>query len=416
MNNKRIIELLRGYAIFFLCLFIFTMWGINLLSISQTDVETRIPDPKEPELVESGGIRNISFKPRPFLYFYFRELGFDLDMCNGAPKRPDNLVVVIDPPPSIDQQILRELFTWVRKGGNLLLFLPSEHQIDRLLGISRQINKEPLPDYLSLRLPYLNEIETISPAQNSVHRSGGMSFFTVFPEYQGGSTVFMSGRGTGRLAVMAHPDFISGKGLKKQDNIILVTRMVESLAGKRQFSILDTEPTLVMQTRARTMIKKPATIVAKVKKDHLSFYSLLKANPISWVLLQMILALTVLFAVTARRFGKPLTLPDQETGTTSYIRSMGQLLAEKGDATFALSEVLSEFAVLAIKRYGLQGKASLKEIITAIRQGNVEVADDLARIEGKAYQILKGGNQSPASLLSVVRTIERARKELKLYD
>lgn len=416
MNNKRLIELLRGYAIFFLCLFIFTMWGINLLSISQTDVETKILDPKEPELVESGSIKNFSFKPRPFLYFYFRELGFDMDICKGSPTRNDNLVVIIDPPPSIDQQILRELFTWVRKGGNLLLFMPSEHQIDRLLGISRQTSLEPIPDYLALRLPYLNEIETISPTQNSVHRSGGMSFFSVFPEYQGGSTVFISGRGAGRLIIMAHPDFISGNGLKKQDNIILVTRMVESLAGKRSFSILDTEPALMMQARIRTMIKKPATITAKIKKDHLSFYSLLKANPISWVLLQMILALTVLFAVTARRFGSPLTLPDQETGTTSYIMSMGQLLAEKGDATFALSEVLSEFAVLAIKRYGLRGKAPLKEIIAAIRQGNVEVADDLSRIEGQAYQILNGEKQSPAALLRVVRTIERARKELKLYD
>lgn len=416
IDNKRILELLRGYSIFFLCLFIFTMWGINLLSISQTEHKTRKIDPTEPELVESGGMRNISFKPKPFLYYYFRELGFNVAFCNGRPERFDNLLLLIEPPPTINQQTLRELFSWIRQGGNLLLFMPAGHQLDRILGVSRQESSEPIPDYLSLRLPYLNEIETISSTNRSIQRDGGMSYFSVFPETPGGSTVFFSARGKGRIIILSHPDFTSGNGLKKQDNILLVTRMVEHFAASRRFSILDTEPDLVMKTRAKVLVKKYATKPAVEKKEDLSFFSLLKANPISWVLLQMVLALAVLFASTARRFGAPISLPDPETQTITYLRSLGQLLAEKGDTCFALSEILSDFTLLAIKRYGLQPKAPLKEIIAAIRHGNIAVADSLAMIEGETSQILNGTNQSPVSLLRATRTIEWARKELKLYD
>ncbi|MBU1109885.1 MAG: hypothetical protein KKB51_24605 [Candidatus Riflebacteria bacterium] len=416
MNSRKTMDLIRGYAIFFLCLFIFMMWGINLFSISQTEEKVLISENNGPELVGVGATTSYCFKPKPFLYYYFKELGYSIEFCEGVPVSRHKLLMVVDPPHEIEQARLRELFNWVRAGGSLLFFLPAAHGLDRFIGLSRNLHEQDLSNELLLRLPYLDEVELISSDRHAIHRQTGMSFFSVMPEDMGGSSIFMSYRGLGRLLVLAHPDFLNGVGLKKRDNLLLVTRIVEHLATAKNFSILDTQPKLQLQARGRRMVANQRSFMARQKVDHLSFWSLLKANPISWVLMQILVALTVYFISTGRRFGRPVALADPEMRNVSYVRNLGRLLAERGDSSHALSEILYGFASAAIKRYGLAPMAQLKEIIAAIRVGNVEVADSLSRIEGDVNQILNSRNNSPNALLRVVRSLERARKELKLYD
>ncbi len=410
------LELGKGYAIFFLCLFIFTMWGINLLSISQTMQIARLPDPVEPDLVETGSIISKRIKPKPFLYFYLRELGYNISMINHAPVDAAPLLLIIDPPATVQQTVMREIFSWMRNGGNIIFFMTTAHKLDGLLGIQRQQNSHPVPDELYLRLPFLDEIENVSQTTAAVIRSNGMSYFSVFPESHSGSFYFMTARGKGRLVLISHPDLVSGSGLKKQDNLVLLTRTVEYLCRSRQLYIFDPEPEAVIQVRARQMVIKPGSIKTTEKKDDLSFFSLLKANPISWVLAQMLIALSVYFFSLSRRFGSPLPIPETSSSSESHVGSMGKLLASRGDNSFAMSEILSEFAVQAIKRYGLPAKAPFKDIVNAIRQINPATAENLLHNEATIYQILKGMNKSPAALLHATRIIAKARKELKLYD
>jgi len=164
------------------------------------------------------------------------------------------------------------------------------------------------------------------------------------------------------------------------------------------------------------MVANRTNYMARQKFDHLSFWSLLKANPVSWVLLQMLVALTVYFISTGRRFGRPVAFVDQGQRNVSYVRSLGQLLSAGNNSNYALSEILYSFAAAAIKRYGLAPMASLREITAAIREGNIEVADRLSRIEIDVNRILNHRDTSPDMLLRVVRTLEWARKELKLHD
>ncbi|PKL45512.1 MAG: hypothetical protein CVV41_00515 [Candidatus Riflebacteria bacterium HGW-Riflebacteria-1] len=415
MNSRKILHLIRGYSILLLCLFIFTMWGINLFSISQTDEKVLVTENDGPELVEEGAATTRYLKPLPFLYYYFTELGYSIDFCKDVPS-DRKLLLVIDPPQELDRTMFRDLFAWVRAGGNLVFFLPDNSGIDRYIGIERSLHEQELPEELQLRLPYLDEIETISSGRKAIHRQPGMSFFSVMPEQMGGCTVFMSFRGSGRMIVLAHADFLSGLGLKKRDNLVLVTRMVEHLAVGKHLSILDTFPSTPVQVRARRMVPRHRTYMARQKVDHISFWSLVKANPISWVLLQMVLALAVYFYSTGRRFGRAIVLADPDLRNVSYVRNLGKLLAERHNVSHALSEILYGFAAAAIKRYGLAPMAQFREIVVAIRAGNIEVADSLSRVELDIQRILNKNDDSPGVLLRVVRTLERARKELKLHD
>jgi len=415
MNDRKILDLLRGYSIFFLCLFIFAMWGINLFSISQTEKNVMISEDGGPDLVEEPAVTSFYIKPLPLLYYYFLELGYKIEFVRGVPAQ-HGLLLVIDPPSAIDQATLRGLFGWVRSGGNLVFLLPDDHALDRYVGIVRDVHANDLPEDLMLRLPYLDEIETLSTNRKGLHRQPGMSFFSVMPEPMDGSNILMSFRGSGRMMVIGHSDYLTGKGLKKHDNLTLITRLVEHMASDRSFAIFDAFPKSYIKARGRRMVRDRLSYTARQKFDHLSFWSLLKANPVSWVLLQMLVALTVYFISTGRRFGRPVALVDQGQRNVSYVRSIGRMLAEGNNSCYALSEILYGFAAAAIKRYGLDSMAQLREIVAAVREGNVEVADRLSRIERDIDEILNRRNDSPELLLRVVRTLEWARKELKLHD
>ncbi len=416
MNQEKLIELGRGYAIFFLCLFIFTMWGINLFSISQTEENTLLSVEGDQELVETGTIRNVSIKPRPFLYFYLKELGFRVSITSTPPGQQHALLLIIDPPETFPQETLREVFRWIRDGGDVIMFMPKDHRMDRFLGVTRnQAYLEQSPS-ISLYLPFLQEVETVSVYEKGATRDDGMSFFSIFPESLQSSPVLFSARGKGRLIIASHKDFLYGEGLMRNDNLVLVTRLIEHLSPEPQLYLLDTRPNRYIQALTKSMVRKSSLVKAKIKKDHLTFFSLFKANPISWVLVQMIIALLIYFISTAKRFGKPIKMPETTSGSGSFVKQIGSLLHEKDDRIFALSEILSDFAILAIQRFGLKENASLKEIIAAVSDHYPDTAKSLQLSEHEIQNTLKGRAPSDNSLLRVVRTIESARKELKLYD
>lgn len=416
MNQKPSMDVMKGYAIFMLCLFIFTMWGINLFSISQVETESLQTDPKKTELVEVGAVRSYNFKPKPFLYYYFKEMRYHITTSSKVPKSTKKPIFLINPPAKIDVKILRAVFSWVRKGGNLIVLMPDSHSVDKFTGIERRSNEAEVPEYLSFHLPYLYGIEQISPVKSAISRVQSASLYSIFSERLGNTNVFMTFKGKGRLVIIAHPDMISGKGLKLADNVVLITRLAEFLAPDKSIFILDTEPNLRLKARGRRLVKKTGTSVVKKKIDHYSLWSLLKANPISWVLAQMAIALSVFFYSTSRRFGRARNLVNHDSAALSQIKNLGLLLEEKGDTAFALSGMMKDFSASAIKRFGLDSDASFNMIIDEIRLSDPKVAQGLSNIEKEAFVILSGRNNSSNSLLRVVRALESARKELKLYD
>jgi hypothetical protein len=143
---------------------------------------------------------------------------------------------------------------------------------------------------------------------------------------------------------------------------------------------------------------------------------LLKANPISWVLLQMAIALFVYFYSTTRRFGSPKSMVDQESASLSYVKNIAQLLENNNEAAYALQIMQKDFVKAAVRRYNLEHEVSFHLVIEEIGKSSPEVARRLANIEKDAFKILGGRQTSPNALLRVVRALESARKELKLYD
>jgi hypothetical protein len=392
------------------------MWGINLFSLSQVETQSLEEDPKKTELIETGAVQSFYFKPKPFLYYYFRELGYRVKMVAKVPYDNDQPLLLIDPPDKIEMELLRDVFQWIRKGGSLVVFMPRPHPVDRFTGIERRKFAEKSSESKYLDLAYLYDVERISPVEAGMARRPEASLFSVFAEQGGITNLFMTFKGKGRIVLLSHPDLISGRGLKLADNVVLVTRLIEHLSWQRSINILDTEPSLKIKTRARKLVKRTGTSLVKKKVDHYSFWSLLKANPISWVLAQMIVALAVYFYSTSRRFGRARRFIDNDPAPLSHIKNLGSLLAEQQDASFAMKTMMKDFIASAVRRFGLDSEANFTEIVEEIRRTDPEVAQSLKNVERDLFHILSGRTASATSLLRVVRTLENARKELKLYD
>lgn len=416
MNSRESMGVLKGYAIFLLCLFIFTMWGINLFSLSQVEVSSFEEDPEKVELVEVGSTSTYTFKPKPFLYYYFRELGYNQAMTERPPDENSRPLLLIDPPEKINIELLRDVFSWIRNGGTLIIFMPRAHALDQISGITRQKNETQAAEELYTHLPYLYGIEKISPVRTAMRRDADASLLSLFAERGSSSNVFLTFKGKGRIILISHPDMTHGKGLKKADNLVLVTRLVEHASPDRFLYILDTEPDLKIRARARKLVKRTGVSEVKKKVDHYSFWSILKANPISWVLAQMAIALVVYFYSSGRRFGRARRLAVNDGASTSFVSNLGRLMQEKGEDSFALSGILNDFLAAAVKRYGLEPGANLAAVIDEVSATDAEVGRSLRRIEKDVYLISAGRKSSPEALLRVVRTLESARKELKLYD
>jgi len=416
MNSRDSMNVLKGYAIFLLCLFIFTMWGINLFSLSQVEVVSMEEDPNKIEFVEVGSVSTYRFKPRPFLFYYFEELGYEVSMVAKPPKNNDEPLLLVDPPPRVDLDLLKEVFAWIRNGGTLIVFTPERHLMDKISGVERFSNESSGPETIYTELPYLYDFEKTSPIDRAMSREEDASHLSVLGERGNSSNLFITFKGKGRIVLISHPDMTHGYGLKKADNVVLVTRLIEYASSKKAINILDTEPDLLIKARAKQLIKRTGVSQVKKKVDHFSFWSLLKANPISWVLAQMLIALLVYFYSSGRRFGRAKPLEDQESATSSYIENLGRLLEANADTAFLLDEILLDFMAAATRRYGLEADAAFSDLIREIETADAGVARNLKNIEKEIFLIKSGQHQSANSLLRVVRTLENARKDLKLYD
>jgi hypothetical protein len=130
----------------------------------------------------------------------------------------------------------------------------------------------------------------------------------------------------------------------------------------------------------------------------------------------MIVALAVYFYSTSRRFGRARRFIDNDPAPLSHIKNLGSLLAEQQDASFAMKTMMKDFIASAVRRFGLDSEANFTEIVEEIRRTDPEVAQSLKNVERDLFHILSGRTASATSLLRVVRTLENARKELKLYD
>lgn len=414
MNKKRLNLLLRGYSILLLCLFIFLMWSINLFSISQLETQVSMPDYENMNLKPVSRTTNMQIRARPFLSFYLSELGFDVVLTPDIPDSPDSIFIIVDPPQLLGRELYADAFRWMRAGGTLAVFNSFQTIMDTPAGV-QHTKASHVNNIKKFEISWMDEVNKLSPSNTGFKRIDGASFYAPFDDPDKASVLF-SHRGEGSMVLVSHPELVNGQGLLKEDNLVFITRLIEHYSKGQRIYFFDPDPDLRITGRAIRKVYVPKEKIEEVKEDDLSLWSIIRANPVSWVLLQMIVAIGIFFISISKRFGRPRPMPHTDSQVKSYIQNLGQLMAEQNDANFALEKIYEDFKKPVIKKYGLKSAINFRDLVNAIRTSDPEVAQRLNMIKKDLNSVYIGDKKSYYKLLSLVKTIEIARKELKLYD
>ncbi len=413
---------MKGYLILLLSLFIFTMWGVNLLSLSQIEIDKPDPSGAPKQGGGGGGNRVIEVKPCPFLYFYFYELGYTLYLTSEVPRDQNGTMLMIEPPERLSSPLLRQLAEWLGKGGNLIILTSKSHPIINQAGIdisTPKESKEPAQvSRLFVAYPWLNDAREFDAGYSGWRPQPGRSFLKPFlPASPGVDPILATGWGSGRLCIAASAELTGPSGLRKSDNLVLLTRLAERLSPAKQLFFFDPEP----GRRLRAVVSSSGggggpTPVVKTKIPYLSLWSLMKANAVSWALLQLVLALVIFAISIGRRFGPVRPIPPEEPPHQSFVACLGQLLRRQQINSFAAGHAITHFLPAAFKRFGLPPDAPASTLVEAMKNVRPDLAEKLgAALTGlKRINEREGDEENDARLLHHMQTLAQIRKELRI--
>jgi len=413
-------KLLQGYFILLLCLFIFTMWGVNLSSLSDIDVEIMAKDGKEHKGTVSKTVwkqKTVRISPRPFLYFYLKELGYNVKMVTSVPPVDSSLMIIIEPQKKMFSNYKNKINSWVRSGGNLFMYTSQTHPLSKMLGVNVNKNDEKWSEKKIHDVPEIEDTLKIDASTNSMSIRRGASLIPVFDSENSNVSVLMAFRGKGKIMLTSNPEFIDATGLKKKDNLKFITRTIDRMSNQDTIYFFNVNPDKFVNVKYKSYGgNAPAKYYKKkVKKKYLSFWSLIKANPISWVLLQMILGIILYFYSSNHWFSRPIPVEDPDKTKDNYLTGMSQLYLKSGFSKQVAQKLLNSFFDVLKRKLLLPANTSEEVVLNHLKVNYPEKIGPLRNAIKNLDTFILGNKQDNEQLLRCIIKLEKIRKELKLY-
>lgn len=406
------------YLILGLCLFMFTMWGINLFSLSS--IEAFKAEPEKDNVVSSPAKAfERESRINSFLYLLAQELGFRPVSSSVVPAEGQGVAVIIDPSPELTQPEVSIVLDWVESGGRLLLFAPTSNPVLAALGTSVQgrPQKTSSVDSLALRFPWLSNVESLSESEYLLQPPDFRSYVSPISGNLPEKQCYVICRGKGQIYVLSNPDFLFPAGLEKADNIIFVTRLFEGLLQSgRQLSFLIPYSDAKVFFRGELPAKPKADDNRKKEdKKILSLWSVIVANPISWMLVQMALALALYFHAIGKRLGRPIPEKSVEEIQTTLVEGLARLLNDEANYSYLTGRTLEAFFLDARRKFSLPPEASPDDVLARIKNLQPELVPQLQLHLETLFRAAKRERTPLVQILSAMRILEQTRKDLKLY-
>ncbi|HOY68522.1 MAG TPA: hypothetical protein PLP29_16710, partial [Candidatus Ozemobacteraceae bacterium] len=206
-------------------------------------------------------------------------------------------------------------------------------------------------------------------------------------------------------------------GLRRSDNLVLLTRLVERFSPGKQVYFYDPEPNRRLRAVVSSAGGGNAQVpLGKKKIPYLSLWSLMKANPVSWALLQLVLALAVFGFSIGRRFGPVLPIPEEKPEPTPFITGVARLLQSRMVVSFAAGRALAQFLPPALRRFGLPSDAPTERLVEALTGLRPDLGERLGGALNNLTRLRDAGlSDDEARLLHALQTLAQIRKELRIH-
>lgn len=402
------LKTMHGWAILLLSLFIYVMWGIQLFSVSRQEeerLEFNLPPQSSGSSAETRTI-----KPHPFLYFYLQEINFKPELIPGVPPE-DGVLVVVGPRDDLDRETQKAILRWVQRGGRMLLFSSRDHYLVKLLGgnfrtISEGGGKIPL------QRPGYDDVRSLTARDRGITPLPGATFVPHSQSDDGLMLAAVRYLGQGRTIVVGNPDWVFSEGLERRDNVIYVTRLVEELRGNGQVWFHDPNVGVQINVAMRGGQNIPPQR-RNVEVDDASLLGLLKANPISLVLVQLLIGLLIYFHALGRNLSRPLPLSIQDPPPIRLETAIARLYQNHQASDHAARRLLKDLQRDLRRRFSLPAETDLQGCLEVLRRHDPDLgkaADAAVRI---LYPIATGAD--PEGLVRAAHHLQTLRREGSPY-
>ena len=201
--------------------------------------------------------------------------------------------------------------------------------------------------------------------------------------------------GTGRLVAIADSGFASNVNLTRSENTVFLANVLARAAHPGTTVLFDEYHHGDVNAAAGVSLW---TVIGR---------------PLQLALIQGVLALVILGAVVAVRFGTPIPLGRGLTHTSAeYVTSLAGLYQRAQASSTALEILYRQFLRDLAARLALAPDVNLEHLAdVAARRGGVE-KDALRRLLATCEQRMDDGKVTEAELLDFARQMERIRKDI----
>ncbi len=199
-------------------------------------------------------------------------------------------------------------------------------------------------------------------------------------------------RGAGRVIFLSSPYLVTNRGLRDEDNAVLLARLLRPERGRLY---IDEFHHGFRQERG------------------LSSY--LRDSSLWLAVCQLLLLLLFLGWRVSSRFGPPLGFYEEEArGSGDYVRAMSRIYAQGRHDQHALQVLLDDLGRACVERFKLPGEARGEGLASALEQaGQGGVAAQVRPLLAEIDQLAAAKRRRPARTLAVAARLARLIAELR---
>lgn len=416
---------LNGRVVLVVFVGLLTGWALALLKQSQYYVPAHIPVPDSSDL-SMRRRQLLEYTPQSLLEQFYREMGATtrrLDPTGVEAPARDELAVILYPRAQAPERLVDTLERHVKGGGRLVVFTDSELDLLDRFGLETRPVGTGYDDP-SLRVGATVEDahvkSTYAPVLRSVHGKSRPIVPLLQGSAPGSVCAGVAGYGFGTVVVVT-ARFGDYSWIERQDNAIFLANLLleapeyGNRAVAAKVAILDYDAEVLRRLYALETEQNNRIEEARRRWQYDSLWSLIKANPVSAALIQLVLGLMVFACGRARRLGE--ALPDRmgRVEMPGTLDARANLFERSGAFRLAISRAVRHTNRWLAARLGLIGEPTAEEIRSALETVSTKATVRYQSIVRTVSEISDGHTPADERALAAVwNLIDALRREMPL--
>lgn len=317
------------------------------------------------------------------LYLLLNKAEFGVSKLLTTKPQQQGLMIMVEPNDHFRENDWKEVVEWVDRGNTLLLASDSPNGIYKHFNLELvEVSGAAKTGHINSNNRLLQDIRELSlPGKARLKQHQSMAF--TYGDDQG---IYFAEliRGEGRIIFLTLPELFTNKEINQKDNLILLLNIIRTY-GQEGIWINEAVHGYSWEKASREVF----------------------AWPLGLVVLQLAVAVVMLYWLWGRRFGRPIPLPES-TGQTlgDYVSSLANIYRQGRAQRLVLESIYQGFKSDLAQSLGINEGKSNSELLTIVsRRPQVDI-QTLKNLLEHCEDLMQKRGFSEDVLVTVARDME----------